>query len=69
MAIFDGDRDKTALQAKPCVDTGTVVFARPWASGEWVVGSGVLLRVWTADEDTVHGVLSASSWIRANSLN
>jgi len=43
--LYDGGYSGEAVQAKSGVDTGTVVFARPWASVEWVVGSGVLLRV------------------------
>ena len=45
--------------------TGVMAFACPGARGEWVVGTGILARVWTAGEDTVRGVLSALFLLRA----
>jgi len=62
--IIDGGRDKAAVQAKRCVDTGVVAFACPGARGEWAVGTGILSRAWTAGEDTVRGVLSPSFFRR-----
>jgi hypothetical protein len=55
--IIDGGRDKAAVQAKPCLDTGAVAFARPGPSEEWAVGTGILPPAWTAGEDTVRDVL------------
>ena len=40
--IIDGDRDRAAMDAKPSLDTGAVALICSGASGEWVVGMGIL---------------------------
>ena len=44
VGTIDGGKYKAAMQAKRCLDTGTVAFARPGASREWVVGTEYCYR-------------------------
>jgi len=60
--VIDGGRGKAAVQAKRCLDTGTVAFARPGASGKRVLGTGMLQQAgrlapisagWIFGKDTI----------------